>query len=958
MAGSGAAAMITRVAGHHVGIDPDQRVKVVPLQPIVPGVVSGIMKLAAAMIWLAACGSARPPVRATVAPPPATAPIARASKVRTVEGITEYQLTNGLQVLLVPDPSQSTITVNVTYRVGSRLEGYGETGMAHLLEHMMFKGSPKHRNVLKLLEERGGQANGSTSYDRTNYYETLPASQDNLEWTLDLEADRMVHAEVSVEDLASEFSVVRNELEGGENDPASVLDERVSSTAFLWHNYGKSTIGSRSDIEKVPAPALRAFYEKFYEPDDATLIVAGTFDEAPAIAAIERAFGPIAKPTRELAASYTVEPAQDGERSVTLRRKGEVSIVEVAYHGVAGSSADFSAIAAAADLLGRQPSGLLYGKLVATGLAASLAVRVEPLHDPNLVTLSAQVRDPANVTRVEQLIESEVETLAISKLDPKALERWRIATLNELELAFNNSQLIATLLSEYIALGDWRSLFALRDQAKSVTLEDVQRVAKLYFKRSNRTVGTFLPVVGDVDRAPLTATPPIAELVRSVKAGQPRAQGEQFAATFDNLEARTVRASLPDGIEAAFLVKQTRGAKVHFALNLHWGDEKALQRQSTTGRILGEIMLRGTTKKSEQALRDLEAQLKAHITLQTNATGLQLEIETVRGNLPAVVDLAAEILTSPSFPAKEFEAVRQEDLATSEAELESPDAVVRTELAHLTTQWPKSDPRYTESAAERIADLKKLQLGAVKQFYKDFVGAGHGELAVVGDFDAGAVRAQVGKLVKPWQTKRPYTRLDRKPFGLTGQRSSIEVEDKEQTTLGIAFDIQMKDTDADYAAWLIAAHLLGGYTGSRLWNRLRETEGLSYGVGTNAHAGDADDAGGFDGFVIVAPQNLAKARASLLEEFTNLATKPIPADELARAKAAWVKDEDTSLSDDDFQLALLARQLELHRTMAFSKELRKKIEAVTPADLERVTRKYYDVKRLTIVDAGDQAKAK
>ncbi|MGE5180437.1 MAG: M16 family metallopeptidase, partial [Acidobacteriota bacterium] len=309
------------------------------------------------------------------APPVAAAPVTSAAhKVRSVDGITEYRLDNGLQVLLFPDPSQSTITVNVTYLVGSRLEGYGETGMAHLLEHMMFKGSPKHRNVLKLLEEKGGQANGSTSYDRTNYYETLPASQANLDWTLELEADRMRNASISPDDLKTEFSVVRNEFEAGENQPTAILDERVTETAFLWHNYGKPTIGSRQDIERVPASALHVFYDKYYQPDDAVLIVSGKFDDAAALASIEKTFGAIAKPTRTLAATYTVEPPQDGERTVTLRRNGDVFAVALAYHTVSGASPDHAASEAAVDILTHEAAGRLYKKLVETKLAASVRV--------------------------------------------------------------------------------------------------------------------------------------------------------------------------------------------------------------------------------------------------------------------------------------------------------------------------------------------------------------------------------------------------------------------------------------------------------------------------------------------------------------------------------------------------------------------------------------------------------
>src|SRR5208283_4185725 len=183
-------------------------------------------------------------------------------KVASVEGITEYDLDNGLRVLLFPDKSQSKVTVNMTVLVGSRQEGYGETGMAHLLEHMVFKGTPRHPQVPKALQDHGAQFNGSTSSDRVNYFETLAANDENLEFALDLEADRLVNSYIKREDLDSEMTVVRNEFERGENSPSGVLGKRIAATAYHWHNYGKPTIGNRSDIEKVPVENLRAFYKK------------------------------------------------------------------------------------------------------------------------------------------------------------------------------------------------------------------------------------------------------------------------------------------------------------------------------------------------------------------------------------------------------------------------------------------------------------------------------------------------------------------------------------------------------------------------------------------------------------------------------------------------------------------------------------------------------------------------
>src|SRR6201996_3450335 len=263
--------------------------------------------------------------------------------VTSIEGVQEYRLSNGLQVLLVPDAANTNIVVNVVYHVGSRHEGYGETGMAHLLEHMLFKPSKKFNSIKQTIANKGAQANGSTYYDRTDYYEVMPASDSNVNWALDMESDRMVNSLMRNDDLQKEFTVVRNEFEADENSPNRILNERVLSTMYLWHNYGKSTIGSKEDIERVPINNLAAFYRKYYQPDNATLIVGGKFDDKKTLALIARYFGKIPKPTRVLAQPYTVEPVQDGERYVELRRNGEVSFVSMAFHTPAYSDKDYAA---------------------------------------------------------------------------------------------------------------------------------------------------------------------------------------------------------------------------------------------------------------------------------------------------------------------------------------------------------------------------------------------------------------------------------------------------------------------------------------------------------------------------------------------------------------------------------------------------------------------------------------
>src|SRR6266436_2767416 len=277
------------------------------------------------------------------------APPAGVNQTASVEGITEYHLANGLRVLLYPDLSKPTVTVNVTYLVGSRMESYGETGMAHLLEHLMFKGSTHFPKPDREFAARGFRNNGSTGYDRTNYFSTFQASDDNLSWALRREADAMTNSFIARKDLDSEMTVVRNEYEKGENDPIDVLFKRLLSAMFQWHSYGKETIGARSDIENVRIENLKAFYRIYYQPDNAVLIVAGHFD---------------------------VEP--------TLRLVG--------YHIAAGGSADTAALSAAADILGETPSGRLHHELVEAGLAAQVFAQPMFLHDPGAMVFGAIVK--------------------------------------------------------------------------------------------------------------------------------------------------------------------------------------------------------------------------------------------------------------------------------------------------------------------------------------------------------------------------------------------------------------------------------------------------------------------------------------------------------------------------------------------------------------------------------------
>src|SRR3954454_13609846 len=437
-----------------------------------------------------------------VAAPAQTLP-SGVQKITSVEGITEYSLPNGLHVLMFPDASHPKLTVNMTYMVGSRHEGYGETGMAHLLEHILFLQTKTRANVKKELTDHGADFNGSTSWDRTNYYETMTATDENLKYGIELEADRMINSKVEKQLLDTEMTVVRSEFEMRENSPEGILMQRVLEAAYAWHNYGKLPIGNRSDIENVPINRLAAFYHKFYQPDNALLTVAGKFDEAKAMALIVSAFGKIPKPTRVLDKTYTSEPTQDGERSVTLRRVGDIQALMALYHVPAGSHPDAAAVQVMAEVLGDVPSGRLYKALVDNKKAVSASGGLEVLHDPGFIIASARLQQNQNMDEARQVFIKTIENLVNEPPSKEEVERIKTRLLKQIELEMADSQSVAVDLSEWASQGDWRLFFLMRDRIKAVTEADVLRVAKAYMKESNRTLGTFVPTKNP-DRAEIT----------------------------------------------------------------------------------------------------------------------------------------------------------------------------------------------------------------------------------------------------------------------------------------------------------------------------------------------------------------------------------------------------------------------------------------------------------------------
>jgi zinc protease len=869
-------------------------------------------------------------------------------KVAEVEGVSEYRLANGLRVLLVPDPSADTVTVHVTYLVGSRHEGYGEKGMAHLLEHMLFKGSTKHPDVKQEFARRGARWNGTTSFDRTNYFETLPATGDNLAWALAMEADRMVHSFVRKADLASEMTVVRNEFEMGENSPGNVLLQRMQRLAFDWHNYGNAIIGARSDIEAVPIRRLQAFYRTWYQPDNALLVVGGRIDVPQTLALVARHLGPLPRPKRTLPSLYTKEPTQDGERSVTLERTGDTPIVAALYRTPAGSHPDFPALEVLVEALRVAPQGRLHQGLVQKGLASAVWGFERALHDPGYIAFGASLPKGASIEAARNAMLAALDGVARNPLAPEDVARARTALVNEMEKAERDGRVLVSALAEFHTLGDWRLYYVYRDRLRAVTAADVQRVAGAYLKRDNRVLGAFVPTQTP-QRAKIPETPDVQALVKDYKGGKAVAAGEVFDPSPRNIESRLQRRTLSNDVRVALLPKRTRGGRVVARLDLHWGNEESTQGRSIACSLAGRMLMRGTTRHTRAELNEAFERLQATVTVDAGGA----TVETVRANLAPVLRLVAEVLRSPSFPPAEFEELRRSALTVAQAQRSSPSAIAGEALRRYLRPYPKGHWRYEQSIDEKIAALNAVTLDEARACYRDLIGGTGADFAAVGDFDPAALTALVGELFGDWKNPVPYARIPKRHFERDALEKVLDTPDKANAVLRAGVNVRMRDDDPDFPAMVLANYLLGGSSTARLPERIREKEGLSYSTYTWFRADARDEVANLWVSAIFAPQNKARVEQAVREELERALREGFRPEEVDAGKKGLLEARRLARTQDPGLAERLARYLHLGRDFSWDISLEDRIAALTPARVHAALRRHLDLGRLAVTVAGD-----
>jgi zinc protease len=846
---------------------------------------------------------------------------------------------NGLRVLLVPEAAVPVAAACIVYRVGSRNEAVGYTGSTHLLEHLLFKGSERFdpragRPIARALERVGAAFNATTWFDRTSYYETVPP--EHLDLALELEADRMRHALLREEDLASELTVVRNEFERGENDPFDVLLKESFAIAFREHPYHHPTIGWGDDIDNASIARLREFYDTFYYPDNACLVLAGSFDREAALESIERQFGRLARAPRPVPAVRITEPAQQGERRFVVRRAGEVGWVAVSWRAPAAGHADTHALAVLGDALASGVTSRLVQRLVEDGRCLDVHTVPWQLRDPGLFQVFACLNRGTSHEAVEEAIRDEVRRVAEHGLGADELERARVQVEAQTVYLRDSPGQVAAALTEAISCADWHFYFDYPARIEAVSDADVQRVAGAYLIDDAVSVGYFVPRDG------------------SGAAPTPARTGPRPCHLRPSVAANVDSAALPGGVRV-FVLPRRQNPTVTLHGSLLAGHGMVESANWTAASLVPEMLERGTRDHDRMSLARAIEDHGIELDVTTDAFNpfeVHVGGRSLTRHLPLLLDLLVEQLRHPVFPSEELEKLRQ--LRLGELHQAQEDTFTRAFEALTRLLYPPESGFFRRPFEERRNDLEALSREAVDAVHARLYGPASLVLALVGDCEPGAVLDLLAERIAGWtggiESPPDVPRL--RGADAVPAEARVDMADKPSLDVVLGHPGGLRRRDEDFLATVLGNAVLGQSTlTSRLGRRLRDAEGLTYGVVSRFMGASLADGPWITSFT-VAPADLDRAVAAAREEIVRLLADGPSDDELHDEREAMAGSYRVRLATSSGLARELARLARHDLPVEEVERLPERVLSIPNADVVTALRRHIAPDRLSLAAAG------
>jgi len=885
---------------------------------------------------------------------PLAAPAEAAQQVQA-GGFSSYVLPNGFKIILAPYPSAANVRIELLVKTGSKLEGYGETGMAHLLEHMLFKSAGKRSDIKSDLTALGATWNGTTTADRTNFFEVIAAEPDKVDAAIRLEADRFIRASFTKEHLASEMSVVRNELERNDSDAGSLVMRALQRQSYFWHGYSRPTIGARSDIEDAPFSALQAFHKKHYRPDNAALIISGNFDTKRVLALAGKLFAEARNPATPKQGNWTREETRATTNRSELVLPAGKTIAASAWKLPSFTERQTYALDLASSAICDNDWGSLRKDLVLERkLAVSVYCGTQTQADYGLLIASASAGKEADAEVLSAALRQHVENAAAKGITKEQLERARQNELNAFERLESSHEQLAQQLSQAEVAGDWRLFFWLRDVTRTITLDEANAALKKWTVGINRS-DVLLRHADGVSAPEMPKATAAASLVAGQSWPEFAKHGDPIPASANELAKATINIPLAgENARAALISRHTQGNLAWLNLANDYGNEAALSGRRAACAMGNSLLAYGGAGMNRDQLDAKLQALQAEWSLSLGG----IAIEAPKPNIEAALDILLAAWASPNLPADEFERIKAATIAGLEAGLKDPSTVAATTSSLRFDNYPEQHPLKPQSLEQQLSEARAVTLADAKACVADLQGVAHVRLSMVGDFTAQDVQSTWARIDRLPKTKVPYQRIRELAAPLTVDTTPITVTMPEKPNASVAGSalLRLVDDAPDFPALRIAIKILGGDAESRIWKRLREREGLAYSAGAYLSGNSFEPRSRVVIQASAASDKAEAARASLQDELAQALKNGFSESEVERAKKAWAEERKTSLRTEKSFASYLAQGLYNGRDYAWLAKYDAAIGRLNAREVNEALRKYLaDAPLVWMVGRGEKA---
>jgi zinc protease len=890
--------------------------------------------------------------------------------VRQMEGVSEYKLANGMQVLLASNDLQPRVYANLTIKAGSAVEGLGEGGMAHLLEHLLFKGTPTTKDPMREFQERSFSSNGTTNMDRTDYFASMNASTENLHWYIGWLADAMTNSFIAKADLDKEMTVVRNEFErAGNNVGRGMWDARLALT-FPNHGYGRPVIGNLTDIENVSIDKLQAFYKTWYRPDNAVLVVSGHFDTALTLKHIQQVFGNISPPTTPMPKLYTREPVQEGPRETTIRRTGGEPQMMMSWRAPPAAHPDVAALHVVAHALANGQSGRFGEAATRNAMGTSPIAFQFSMAQYGLFNVMVQPSSIQQFDPLRNLLQKHIEDIAqtgIATVELQSAQAFYKKQQNDFK---NSAESMGASLANASAQGDWRLMFWGLENVAKVTTDDTKRVATAYLIPANQVRVSYAPET-EPKRAPDAIVQSLADYIAKPAAMAATVASlpvfpdlERFEASSEEMDKRTVRSQLAIGTKIALLARPAVGDAIQGTVRLRWGnlaDYKAFGTLAGAASNVGDLLSHGTAKRSPKQLTDDLNSIQSSFTTISGLGGLTINFKTTRQHWPVFAALLTEVLREPAFmtdklSGNSFETWKRERIARLNTQRDQGESIADRVINRALSPYGVDDPRYYPTIDEAVANWKALERKDIQQFWRTFAGANVSQFAAAGALDVASVQHWVKPMFEGFAAQAPFVRIAYPLNRWEPNTQTIVTPDKPNAALLQRRSLNLKPYTKEALAVQFANGIIGATSASRLFTNLRKQEGLTYGTYSGYTHNEEDEVLTFSIRGTFAPQNRERFEQVLADTKKDIIANGLTRIELFAAKRVALERIKTNRENDSSTASTLAFNEFQNRDFSFWQKQSDIAQALTIEDIDQAARLLLDAKDFVTVVTGDFSK--